>query len=283
MMKLRLAVHLHLHYISMWSEMKSYLANIKDYPYDLFVTLTVENTEIEKDIKSFKYDAKIWIVENRGYDVGPFVEFLHRIDLNDYDLIMKLHTKNGKKGPDTKLNGLYIRREFWKQFLIKSLIGTSKQFKKNIEQFKKNKQLGMVGSRCLIATESIDISNLTLPIIKEIIGLGFDVPKKITFVAGTMFISRATLLQPIKNKYNLTEFMPTSADVKDGTLAHIIERLFGCIIKEQGYQIKGYDQFSLKLILYNILRFVYSNKITKNNYHIIKILKIPVYRRQCNA
>ena len=281
-MKLRLAVHLHLHYISMWPEMKSYLANIKDYPYDLFVTLTVENTEIEKDIKSFKSDAKIWIVENRGYDIGPFIDFLHHIDLNKYDLVMKLHTKNKFNGVDTHINNYVFSRKLWFKVLTRSLIGSSKIFMKNIKEFQKYPELGMVGSKYLIASDTETSSTVSsqVGIILNELGLS---SKYIKFVAGTMFICRSNILDPLKKYYTIVDFPPTNGKIKDGTLAHAIERVMGCLATAQGYKIKGFDKslpHSYRLNLQPIARFIYQHKITKTKHEQIKVFKLPIYHRK---
>ena len=281
--QLSLAVHLHLYYLDMWPEIKGYLANIGDYPYDLFVTLVAENPQLEEEIRQFKPDAKIWVVENRGYDVGPFIDFLHHIDLDKYDLILKLHTKNGNKGPDTKLNGLPVSRELWKKLLIESLLETPEQFKKNVEMFKKNPDLGMIGSRHLITSKDTVLASLKARINETMLALGFNEPKPITFIAGTMFMSRANLLSPIKNNYKLADFDLTDGHVKDGTLAHVMERLFGCVIQAQGYKIKGCGLFSIELILRRIYHFVYANKVTNSGYHVIKIMKLPIFRRKLSS
>jgi len=279
---LKLAVHLHLHYIVMWPEMKSYLANIKDYPYDLFVTLTVENSEIEKDIKLFKPDAKIWIVENRGYDVGPFIEFLHYIDLCKYDLIMKLHTKNKFDGTDTHINQYIFSRKLWFKTLLSSLIGNHHIFMNNIHKFEKYPKIGMLGSKYLITSNAMSSENMRKQVEDALTELGYD-KASIKFVAGTMFICRSGILSPIKNAYKIKDFLPTDGNVKDGTLAHVLERVFGSLVIANGYQIgciNHYYSMQLKLTGNNLCRFIYQNKITNNHNRIIKICKLPIYHRR---
>lgn len=84
--------HVHLYYIDMWPEIKEKLANIT-VSYDLFVTLNNRNERLQQDILNFKNDAVIQIVDNRGFDVGPFIKLLNSVDLDQYDYIIKLHTK----------------------------------------------------------------------------------------------------------------------------------------------------------------------------------------------
>ena len=265
----------------MWLEIKGYLSNIKEYPYDLYVTLTADNPKLEAEIKEFHPNTKIWKVENRGYDVGPFIDFLHHIDLDKYDLILKIHTKSPKKGMDTTINGLRISRKLWEKLLTRSLVGTHKLFKKNITQFEKNQRLGMIGAKHLITSEDIASAYVRRQINQAMLELGFNIPEKITFLAGTMFFCRSKLIESIKNKYTLNDFALTDGNIKDGTLAHVIERLLGCVIAAQGYEIKGFDTWlSHKLAFQAFCRFIYQNKITNDNRHLIKILKLPVYWRK---
>ena len=111
--KLTLAVHLHLYYFEMWPEIKRLLLNMGDYPYDLYVTMVTENPEVSEEIKAFHHNTQVWMFDNRGYDVGPFIEFLHRIGLNEYDLIMKLHTKNKNNGIETYIGNYVFDRPIW--------------------------------------------------------------------------------------------------------------------------------------------------------------------------
>lgn len=75
-----LAVHLHLHYPDMWEEMRSYLENIGEQPYLLFVTMTSDAPALAEQIRRFHPHSEIHRVENRGYDIGAFIYFLHSID-----------------------------------------------------------------------------------------------------------------------------------------------------------------------------------------------------------
>lgn len=280
---LSLAIHLHLYYTDMWNEIQRYLENIGNYPYHLYVTMTQENPSLIKEIKNFHPKTTVFIVENRGYDVGPFIYFLNQIDLSKYDLVLKIHTKNNKKGLDTLLNHRYVSREFWFRLLMGGLFDTTKLFKKNIYQFEQNANLGMIGSKYLITSDIKNSREVRKDVQDTMFKLGFVKPETITFVAGTMFIIRSKLLQKIKDNYTLADFLPTDGTVKDGTLAHVLERVFGCIVIASGYKIKGFDKnksFECCGTLSLVRHFVYRRKITRSNHLLIKVFKIPVYHRK---
>lgn len=88
----RILTHVHVYYTRMWPEIETRLQNITE-PYDLFVTLPLENEPLRADVLRFKPDASVSVVENRGFDVAPFIDVLNRVDLNKYDYVVKLHTK----------------------------------------------------------------------------------------------------------------------------------------------------------------------------------------------
>ena len=278
----RIAIHLHLYYQNMWPQIKHNLASINNATCDLFVTLTEENQELKKEILAFHPNSQIWIVANRGYDVGPFIDFLHHIDLDKYDLILKLHTKSQTKAVALVINGLILDKKLWKDFLFQGLLATPKLFNNIITQFKLDPKLGMVGAKRLITTKE-KTSEISRPLVNKIMKkLGFSTPKEIKFIAGTMFMCRTQILKPIKNNYSLTDFEKTKGSSTDGTLAHALERVFGTLTIALGYNIKGFDRnYSLlfRAYLKKFWHFVYQNKFTHNHYHLIKICKLPIYRK----
>lgn len=278
----KIAVHLHLYYCSQWEEIRAYLANIADYPYHLFVTLVEDNPALIQQIKAFHPQTSVYVLENRGYDVGPFVYVLHQINLDDYDLIFKIHTK-GKTGCDTLLNHRYVNRKYWSDLLFAALISSKNLFLKNLDAFAQQPDLGMIGSKYLITSSpknSKEVRDRVIEILKD---WGFSAPQNITFVAGTMFIIRANLLKKIKENFAFSDFTPTDGTVRDGTLAHVLERLFGCLVIAEGYKINGYDrnfEFENYGRLMAVKHFLFQRKITRSNHLLIKVLKLPIYHRK---
>ena len=75
-----IAVHLHIYYEEMWGVLAGCLGALQGHDYDLFVTLVKPNADLEVKIKAFKPMAEIFVVENRGYDVGAFIYVLNHIN-----------------------------------------------------------------------------------------------------------------------------------------------------------------------------------------------------------
>lgn len=281
-LKKPLLVHLHLYYEDMWNEMQNYLQNLEDYPYELYVTLTTRNAKIIEDIKRFKPDAHIFTVANKGYDVWPFLYILNQVNLNDYAYIIKLHTKNSQ-GIDTRIDKWRLNRKWWKDLLLSSLLGSPAIVKNNLLQLENNPKLGMIGSRYLITDNPINYSKVEHKVKEIMADLGINTPAKITFVSGTMFITRSELFSIFKDKYCENDFEGSVMSGEDGRLSHCLERVFGTYITTAGYQIQGFDKrpyFELTSLRLSIQRFLFQHKITKSNKLIIKICGIPVYSRR---
>ena len=272
-----LAVHLHLYYLNQLSEILEYLKSLNGQSYDLFVTMVEQNVEAEKSIKSFKPDANVMIVPNQGYDVGPFIEFLHKIDLDQYEYVLKIHTKKNASEDYIVLNRCPMDGKLWKKVLFDSLLKNRKRVESNLAFLDKNPRVGMLSSKYCITGEKITWQHLLPGINRALTDCGFDKTDKVSFVAGTMFYMRAKLLRPFL-RYSLKDFSPTQSTVKDGTLAHILERLFGLVVTAQGYTLHGikHDNYSGLFIVVALKRFLYRKKQTQHRM-LIKVCKLPVY------
>lgn len=94
---MKILVHLHLFYQDMLPEMLTLLRSLDGYEYDLFATVVNASPETLAELRRFKPEVTVIDVENRGYDVAPFVRVLQLADLSRYDYVIKLHTKQNLK------------------------------------------------------------------------------------------------------------------------------------------------------------------------------------------
>ena len=277
---MKIAVHLHLYYLNQLSKTLSYLKSLEGCDYDLFVTMVHENKDVEQQLKTFNPNASILVVENRGYDIGPFIDFLHRIDLKKYDYVLKVHTKSERGLCMTNLNNYYLGNKVWTFLLWNSLLGSKKQLDKALSLFQDEK-VGMVASSLCITKNKKNYNYLLPEINNELAKNGFDPVESFSFVAGTMFLAKTNVLKPLLN-YQLNDFETTDGKIKDKAFAHIMERLFSAFVWQQGYQLKGIkSQKHILVMLYILLRkyfrFMYQDKKTSSGKRIIKISKIPVF------
>lgn len=260
-MKLKkVLVCIHIYYHNQVDYIIEKLKSLNGLDYDLFVTYTNENKETNEKFLNFNKNVKFKPVENKGYDIYPFLVLINEIDLENYSSLLKLHTKNCNTG----------RNIIWRNDLYECLLGTKYIFRKNLNKLKK---YGIVGAK-----ERITTMNERCP---ENVWLFEDVckqigiePKKANFIAGTVFLARIEIIKRIK-ELNLLQLDFENKKMETGSIgtnAHVIERLFGVICNELGYKIYGSNQrkaFS-KEWKNNFLRKIFSvqNKDCKKFYTI---------------
>ena len=276
------AVHLHLYYMEQLAGLLEDIGNLGKVgeKYDLYVTIAraAPQPEAEKAIRTLKADAEIWYPENRGYDIGAFVDFLHRINLGNYDYVLKLHTKNRRYGEYGYFNGKRFSTATWSKMLVESLLGTAENVRNNYKIMSQEPKVGMLGCGYCITGEAWSYKMLESSIYAASEKMGLPPIDKFKFVAGTMFMVRAQLLKPFL-QYKQENFEEASVRIRDYTLAHVLERVLGFAVMAQGYEIKGvkYKEYRLENITAEVMRFIFQQKTTKKGQKILKICKIPVW------
>ena len=275
----RIAVCLHLYYAEQLPDMLKYLRNLRQsgVPYDLYVSLPEPREEIEQALRAAEPAVEIWHPANRGYDIGPFIDFLHKIELDSYDYIIKIHTKNTNQGNYTILNNRRFDNKLWGKVLREALLGSPDQIKQNYAKFSEDDTIAMLGSKYCLTSEKHAYQSLLEQIKSEMVQLNLPQTDKVEFIAGTMFMVRAKLLKPFL-QINISDFAQTDGRIKEGTKAHVYERLFGCAVLAQGKRIEGIKQYHYgkEFLKARIKRFFYQKKRSKSGKIIIKICKLPV-------
>lgn len=278
---MKILVHLHLYYQDMLDEMLGYISNLNDYGYDLCVTAVNPCDETISKLKSFKNDVHIIPVENLGYDVAPFVHVLKVTNLNDYDYIIKIHTKQTLKKKAWLPNTTFVKDE-WRKLLL-GFMETPEQVKKTLALFE-DKNVGMVSHYNLIIKPKKEdkVANARADNLIKEIGLPAADYK---YVAGTMFIARAALFLPLKGyPCTMSDFEPYNKDILGGSLAHVYERLFGYVIYAGGKKLVSYIPETgliktghfLRRIGRTVGRSLLQVKVNRKNKLIIKLCKIPL-------
>ncbi len=277
----KIAVHLHLYYVEQLSEILKRLKNLSDIEYDLFVTMVVDDEKTKRRILRVYPNAKIWCVDNRGYDVGPFIEFLHQINLDDYEYVLKLHTKGKKTSNYTYIKNRRLDNALWGKIMWDSMLKSKERIEKNIKILDRQKNVGMIGSAHCFSNEERHYLHLMDDINIAMKKMGFDEITHLSFIAGCMFLCRAKLLKPLL-VYFLNDFDETNGKIKDETLAHVIERAFGAIVEGAGFDVFQIEEqtYFLSFLKVALKRLIFQKKITKSGKTIIKVCKIPVYVKQ---
>jgi lipopolysaccharide biosynthesis protein len=216
-----IAILLHLHYQDLWEEFKEKISPILSDTTHLYVSIN-ETTEYTDDIT--KYATKVFLVENRGMDFGPFVFVYNKIRTHNYKYIIKLHSKKSLHTP-----GIGDR---WRNTLVNSLIETPEQFTHIINFMDTDSDIFMASS--LEYYHDTNRESLNHP--NRLAALPF-INKVRTFVnsddhgcffAGSMFIVTTTYLEKLFGTVNLEQlYEQFELGYLMDSFAHGMERVIG--------------------------------------------------------
>lgn len=215
-------------YPEMWEGFNEYFKKL-DVDFDLMVSITEDKKEIIDTIKLSYPEVKVFVLPNKGLDVGPFLHILKYLKENnlEYSHIVKLHTKKSHYNS----SGL---GDSWRKTLVDCLIGNNEIFKSNLDTITNSPTYKMVGSRVwlLRAARNSHITIMNLLNIKTPVS---------SFIGGTMFICDYKIMVDFFTIGQLDELynMMPNGYVRDHTFAHDMERVFGFIVEEKGFSIKG--------------------------------------------
>jgi hypothetical protein len=226
----KVCVILHLYYTDLWTYFLPYIKRI-DTDIDLYVTLTDgysgNLTDIHDAIISEFPEAFIYSLPNRGMDIAPFLYVMNEILQSErtYNVIFKLHSKKS-------LAHSFELGERWRNQLTDALLGSLPKLQNNYLSCM-NSNSKMVGSAIWILKQ--DVVGYEQQYFSEpITFLDYE------FVGGTMFmIDYFTIMIWFVTERIYERFYHQFEDgyIGDGSIAHHLERVFGCLIKIKNYNI----------------------------------------------
>ena len=226
----KVCVILHLYYIDLWGYFLPYL-KIIDTDIDLYVTITDGHsgsfTDILDAVTSDFPQAFIYSLPNRGMDVAPFIYILNQIKLNGmtYDVMVKLHSKKS-------LAHSYELGERWRNQLTDALLGSLQKLQNGYFSCVGSNNT-MVGSSAWVQTQNV--LGYEQQFFKEEITFN-----EYEFVAGTMFMANFNLIMDwfiVNNIYERFYNTFQEGYIGDGSIAHQLERVLGCLVKLRGNYI----------------------------------------------
>ena len=277
-------VHVHVFYAELWDELAKCVQNIKPFPFVLYVTMVKADDTLKAKILEAFPSAHIEVVENRGFDVAPFLHVINNLDLDEFSYIVKLHTKRDIPFEKGSFKGLV--GDIWRKKLL-YFVSSEDIFKKYIQEFDRNSKVGMQAQYELIVRRDFYDMYSSKQTKKFIVNHGLPMVKY-RFVAGTMFVVRAHLFKEIQRLgIKSADFPEVIGRPKQPQLAHIFERLFGYFVYAQGFELKDgavsweiqrnhLNWFEFFYLLRPVVRAFFQKKITKSGELCIKICKIPL-------
>jgi hypothetical protein len=227
----KLAVICHMFYPEFAEEFKRYLANIP-FRFDLFLTTDTaeKRAEIEQCFRAWECGAvEVRVVPNRGRDIAP--KLLSCRDVYDrYEFFLHLHTK---KSPQLSvLAG-------WRTYLLETLLGSPDIVKSVFEAFISDPRLGMVAAEHFSPVRGSIGWGWNFDAASKFarqLGIDLAVEGKVDFPSGSMFWGRSAAIKPLLDRALTLEDFPPEEKQLDGTLAHVIERLYFFVCEKAGYE-----------------------------------------------
>lgn len=234
---MKLLVHLHIYYYDQIPYFIEKLSNISGVAWDLFITETKHNEDVEKIFNNLRVIPHYIETDNVGYDIWPFIKVVKSVNLDDYDLILKLHTKN-IRDHNSKINGCRLNGPQWRNELVDSLLINRKHFGKLINMFKHDDRLGLICSYQLYSKKSNNRPEDLSMLQNELGRLGFKFQGD-RFCAGSMFMAKAGLygfLQSDNIQASMFEGIARTKSI--GSMAHVYERILSMVPYEYSHTVK---------------------------------------------
>lgn len=233
----RIAIILHLFYMQSWYEIYSLISRLNRFNAKFYITYISEysNQQILNAIKKALPDVELVPYENKGYDVGPFIDLIRNIDLEEYDIVYKIHSK-GVSRPLIYIYKQLFKYRDWFENLYHGLF-TPTAINKCISLLTGSENIGLVAANNLIVEDPEHKKWFTKRAASK---LGISLPEPYFFVAGSCFAIRSKLLRPIQNlKLSINDFEQTVRG--EFSLAHAMERLVCAEVLSQGYDMYGIE------------------------------------------
>ena len=276
----------HCYYPEFVKELADCVANVAE-PHDVVVTYSAPAAFDEA--KARFPGAKFVECENVGFDIWPFVKVLNEIDLGSYDYVLKLHTKCDRPADAIfRMNHADFSGGRWREYLLE-FVRTRERWEESLALMESDPSVNMVaGLKCILRREDTPWRpeqagfDTALEMAKE---LGIN-PMTPEFVAGTMFVARSSVLARLKGVFRASDFEEERVHTTT-TRGHYIERILGfaacdgCgrISDPEGRLAAWRRRGRVMGVLEVIARVFFQRKRTADGGEIVKVLKVPVYRR----
>lgn len=271
----KIAIVVHCFYLDVWENIYKRLEQFNTQQFDLFITGQSGILDIVRNQTKGKDNIFYLECENLGMDLLPFLKVVKHYRLDEYDSVLKLQTKNIKT----------LERKVQGDMIFDALI--NKDVFRFLDKYSASNHWSAIypglyarSLQALMYLNAKKVEQLT-----NILGLKFD--ENTTFSAGTMFWIKGEHLYPlIKSFYTIEKmFIDSQEQVTtggDGSLAHALERVFGCLGNESeklfsfriGLNNPHYDIFNKSnfLTLFGDVQFSDSRRFI-DAYHQLNVAK----------
>lgn len=239
--KSKILVYIHVYYLELLPEIIELLKNISE-DFDLIIT---NSSQSEVKIDSLELPntcQKKFVLKssNRGRDIGPLIGLVNSGLLEDYQLILKVHTKKSewRNGHDFFEDS----GSEWREAFLRDLLGSPEGVKMIVNSFRSDSNLGLVTANNQILDSNFVGKNYEKTVLLAKSLYIEQYVEDLAFPAGSMYWCRPIVLSSLSPlNLNLNHFEIENGQ-NDGTLAHAIERLIGLIIVAYGFKQLEIDE-----------------------------------------
>ncbi|NRB37879.1 MAG: hypothetical protein HRU20_05335 [Pseudomonadales bacterium] len=202
-------------------------------PIDCYISLVIGVSDhLEGRLNKLLPKAIIYLCNNLGRDIYPFIRLIQTGVLYQYKSVLKIHGKVSNNDPKQyKFNG-----EEWRKRSLRSLIPDD-GIETMLEKFNAAEDIGLICPKEYIyGMEHLGLNAQLVKMLCYESQIEFDF-KSFRYPAGTMFWIKADLLCTVGAlKLIEGDFDKEPIEV-DGTLAHALERFFGIMLASQGLKL----------------------------------------------
>jgi|GEM_PF-1388906 len=212
----------HLYHIDMFEEINEELKNCLDF-FDLYISINLEcNIDDVKKVLSVYPEANIFMFENRGRDVLPFLNIFREIEKLDYDSICKIHTKKS----------VHINSGLeWGKILRTRLFDGHNEI---LNSFKEENKIGAYVAKGNLADSSyVGLNRDNMQATCDMLNIQYT--EDFYFPIGTMFWCRPEAIHQLTSDRLESKYFVIENGEIDGTFAHALERMGGLLITTNGY------------------------------------------------
>jgi len=236
-----IAIHVHVFYIDVWERYVGYLQSLS-FPYALYITTDTEDKAREiqasmpRIIDSGLEQREVFVLENRGRDILPWLAISHK--LSGYDFVLHAHTKRSPTAADWVGSS-------WQQDIFDAML---EQAEKIIISFRKNPGLGIVIPDVpyywrYVAPMRPEAEASFVDMMNDLWGR-MRCKKKVDFANasafvmpyGTMFWYRPHALEKLTS-FALSKDVP-SEPLPEKSVLHALERLMVYVAWDAGFDYK---------------------------------------------
>jgi len=228
----KIAIHIHIFYADLVKEFVKYLKNMP-FSYDLYVSVATEEAmdSCQRSYVGLPLCNQVIIepVDNRGRDIAPmFCAFGGK--LADYDYIAHIHSKKSLYNKGGTLG--------WREYLCENLLGSPDRIKQILNLMQGDEPCGIVYPQNYVLLPYW--ANTWLGnrgpghVWCARLGINYLPRGYFDYPAGSMFWARGDALAPLFQADIALDDFPEESGQNDGTLAHVMERLFVLCSLKQG-------------------------------------------------